>query len=75
MNDTIGHSIWRWYKACHIHTVDMTLILRFLDYLRFGYALKQTSRITLVVFGPFVAAIFALTKVVEYLIAIGRIGG
>ena len=55
---------------------DMTLILRFLGHLLFGYALKSTSLIeTLIVFMSFVVAIFALVEVVEYLIALGRIGG
>ena len=40
-----------------------------------GYALKPISWIeTLVVFMSFVAAIFALAEVVEYLIVIGQIG-
>jgi len=46
-----------------------------LPYAYGGYALKPISWIeTLVVFMSFVAAIFALAEVMEYLIVIGLIG-
>ena len=55
----------------------MTLIPMFLGYLLFGFGLKTvpaSQAVTLTLFEPFIAAIFAMTLVGEHLALIGWMG-